>query len=279
LLKVILPNTKIIRHLTRPARGGAAGVLIVFSFLLSLASHMGLAGLVIALILTFWLFKYAYILFDHTVHGFDEPPVLDIQMLNPLNEQRPLAQIAILGLTYLTVKYAQHTIGATAALIIGAIAVLLLPASIAILGLERNILKAAYPVAWVRMVLGLGPMYPLILAIIAGYVVLIAMLARWAPWLPLRIATFMFCILSLFSLLGGALYERRHPLGLETSVSPERTQERRHAQELRQSEQQLTEAYGQMRVGSHTQAWQLLQSWLTTRGNAPDEAVPRAPAM
>jgi len=77
---------RVIHHLTRPTRGGAAGVLIVFSFLLSLATHMGLASLVVALILTSWLFKYAYILFDHTVHDFDEPPVLDIQMLNPLNE-------------------------------------------------------------------------------------------------------------------------------------------------------------------------------------------------
>jgi hypothetical protein len=26
-----------------------------------------------------------------------------------------------------------------------------------------------------------------------------------------------------------------------------------------------------MRAGSHTQAWSMLQSWLTTRGNAPDD--------
>jgi hypothetical protein len=32
----------------------------------------------------------------------------------------------------------------------------------------------------------------------------------------------MFCILSIFSVLGGALYERRHELELETWVSPER---------------------------------------------------------
>jgi hypothetical protein len=132
------PHVKIIRHLIRPTRGGAAGVLIVFSFLLSLASNMGIAGVVLALILTSWFFKYAYILFAHTVHGFDEPPVLDIQMLNPLSEKRPLAQVAILGLIYLTVKFARHHMGSAGA-------------SIAILGLERNILKAAYPVtryAW-----------------------------------------------------------------------------------------------------------------------------------
>ena len=246
-------------------------MLIVFAVLLSLAAQAGLMGLPLALILTSWFFKYAYILFDHTVRGFDEPPTLDIQMLNPLDEQRPLAQVAIVGLIYVAVVFAQHTMGPTSALIIAVMAALFLPASVAILGLEQNILKAAYPVAWVHMVLRLGPMYALVLAIIAGYSLLIALLSRWELWLPVQIAIYMFCILSIFSVLGGALYERRHELGLETWASPERTEERQRKQDLRQSEKDVTEAYGQMRAGSHTQAWQQLQTWLTARGNAPDD--------
>jgi hypothetical protein len=265
------PQLKIIPHLLRPVRGGAAGVLIVFSILLSVAAQGGLMGIPLTLILTSWFFKYAYILFDHTVRGFDEPPTLDIQMLNPLDEQRPLAQVAILGLIYVAVEFARRMIGPTSALVIAVVAALFLPASVAILGLEQNIFKAAYPVAWVRMVLRLGPMYGLVLAIIAGYSLLIALLGRWALWLPVQIALFMFCILSIFSVLGGALYERRHELELETWVSPERTEELERKQDLHQSEKEVTEAYGQMRVGSHTRAWQLLQTWLTARGNAPDD--------
>ena len=265
------PQPNLLTHLLRPTRGGAAGVLIVFAVLLSMASHAGLMGLPMALILTSWFFKYAYVLFDHTARGFDEPPTLDIEMVNPFNEQRPLAQIAILGLIYLGVHFAQASLGAAAAIAIAVAAALFLPASMAILGLERNILKAAYPAAWVRMALGLGPMYVLVLAVIAGYALLIALLGRWEPWLPLQIAIYMFCILSVFSVLGGALYERRHELGLETWVSPERTEELQRKHELRQSEKDVTEAYGQMRAGSHTQAWQLLQAWLTARGNAPED--------
>jgi hypothetical protein len=271
LLKVVQPNTKIIPHLLRPARGGAAGVVIVFALLLSIAAKAGLFGLPLTLILTSWFFKYAYILFDHTVHGFDEPPALDIQMLNPLDEQRPLAQVAILGLIYAAVYFAQAKMGPTPARVIAVAAALFLPASVAILGLERNIVKAAYPVAWVRMILGLGPMYALVLAIIGGYSLLIALLGRWELWLPVQIAIYMFCILSVFSVLGGALYERRHELGLETWASPERTEELQRKHDLRDSEKAVTEAYGQVRVGSHTQAWQQLQTWLTSRGNAPDD--------
>jgi hypothetical protein len=271
LLNVMHPNATIISHLLRPARGGAAGVLSVFALLLSIAAHAGLLGIPMACILTSWFFKYAYILFDHTVRGFDEPPALDIQMLNPLDEQRPLAQVAILGLIYAAVYFAQAKMGPIPGLIIAVAAALFLPASVAILGLEQNIFKAAYPVAWVRMVLGLGPMYALVLAIIGGYSLLIALLGRWELWLPVQIAIYMFCILSVFSVLGGALYERRHELGLETWASPERTEELQRKQDLRESEKQVTEAYGQMRAGSHTQAWQLLQTWLTARGNAPDD--------
>jgi hypothetical protein len=270
-LEAVHPQLKILPHLLRPARGGAAGVLIVFAILLSVAANAGLMGIPLAFILTSWLFKYAYILFDHTVRGFDEPPTLDIQMLNPLDEQRPLAQVVILGLIYAAVEFARRTMGPSAALAIAVVAALFLPASVAILGLEHNIFKAAYPVAWVRMVWRLGPMYVVVLAIIAGYALLITLLGRWALWLPVQIALFLFCILSIFSVLGGALYERRHELGLETWVSPERTEELERKHDLRQSEQEVTEAYGQMRVGSHTQAWQLLQAWLTARGNAPED--------
>ena len=246
-------------------------MLIVFAVLLSIAAKGGLLGIPLAAILISWFFKYAYILFDHTVSGYDEPPTLDIQMLNPLNENRPLAQVVILCLIYVAVKFTQQAAGPTAAIILAATAILLLPASIAILGLERNLFKAANPVAWVRMVVALGPMYALVLAVIAGYTLLIALLERWAPWLPLQFALILFALLSLFSILGGALYERRHELGLETSVSPERTQALQQAQELHQSEQLVTEAYGKQRAGSHTEAWQLVQSWLTNRGHDPDD--------
>ena len=97
------------------------------------------------LILTSWFFKYAYVLFDHTVWGFDEPPTLDIEMLNPLNEQRPLAQVVILALIYGAVEFVQHALGPAAAMIFAVPAALLSPASVAVLGLEGNIIKAAIP--------------------------------------------------------------------------------------------------------------------------------------
>lgn len=264
-------QSNVIRHLLRPARGGAAGVLIVFALLLAFFSKGGLTGLIGSLMLMSWFFKYAYVLFDHTVRGFDEPPTLDIDMLNPLNEQRPLAQVVILALIVAAVIFVRHTMGSVAAAIVAVAAALLTPASVAVLGLEGNIIKAANPAAWVRIVLGLGPMYLLVLIVIAGYGLLIAILRQWELWLTVQSGIFMFGILSVFSVLGGALYERRHELGLEAWASPELIEGRRKAQELRQSENEVTEAYGQMRAGSHTLAWEQLQKWLSSRSHAPED--------
>jgi hypothetical protein len=264
-------HTRLLRHLIRPTRGGAAAVVIVFALLSVIAAKAGLIGIPLALVVTSWFFKYAYILFDHTARGFDEPPVLDIQMINPVDEQRPMAQLLILILIYALVKLADHYWGPAAATVATIGFALLLPASIAVLGLESNILKAANPVEWLRLIRGLGSLYGLVLLIIALYATGVALLGRLDLWLPIETATGMFAVLSVFSFLGGALYERRHELGLETWVSPEQTEEIQRKHELRESENIVTEAYGLMRANAHVKAWQKLNDWLTSRGHALED--------
>jgi membrane protein implicated in regulation of membrane protease activity len=258
-------------HLLRPARLGPALVIIVFSVILAIAMQAALLGLPAILILTSWFFKYAYILFDHTVWGYEEPPALDIQMLNPLDEQRPLAQLLILGLIYLAVKFTATAWGAPPALVLAALAAFAFPASVAVLGLERRIVLAIYPVAIARMIGGLGSMYLLVLAVIAAYLIGIGILLKWVSFLPLELALTMFGILSIFSVLGGALYERRNELGIETRRSPERTAELERREEERENHTLVTEAYGHMRAGSHTKAWAVLQHWLASRGHLIDD--------
>jgi len=262
---------KLIRHLFRPARGGAAAVVVVFAFLLVIASRAGLMGIPMALLVISWYFKYAYILFDHTVRGFDEPPTLDIQMVNPVNEQRPLGQVVILGLIYLAVKQVQQYLGFPAAFALTGVCLFFLPASVAVLGLESNLLKAAYPVAWFRLVHGLGWLYGAVLLVIFGYALGLAVLWKLDLPMPLEIAIGMFALLSVFSFLGGALYERRDELGIETWVSPERTEALKTKEDLRESEKLVLDAYGLMRAGAHVKSWQVLAEWLKSRGHAPED--------
>jgi hypothetical protein len=262
---------KLLPHLIRPARGGAAALILVFAFLLWIASNAGFFGIPLDLLLLSWFFKYAYVLFDHVVRGYDEPPTLDINMVNPANEQRPLAQLLILLILGAGVYLATVRLSPLAGVSLAVLAALAVPASIAVLGLEGNPLKAIYPVALVRMIVGLGPLYLAVLGYVALITLLLGLLLRLHLWLPLGIALGMFATLSVFSALGGALYERRHELGLEAWHSPERTAHIESELERRESDRLVTEAYGLVRVGQHVGAWKLLQDWLTSRGSTVED--------
>jgi hypothetical protein len=70
---------RFLRHLRRPARDSSALLIIVFATMLSVSLRAGAYGLYrlpVTLLLVSWFFKYAFVLFDHVVHGFDEPPTL-----------------------------------------------------------------------------------------------------------------------------------------------------------------------------------------------------------
>jgi uncharacterized membrane protein YGL010W len=261
----------LLRHLFRPARGGAVAVVVVFAFLLFMAAKASLVGIPLALLVISWFFKYAYILFDHTVRGFDEPPTLDIQMMNPIDEQRPLAQVVILGIISYAVYQTYDHFGTGAAVGLAIVCLFFLPASVAILGLESNILKAAYPVYWFNLVRGLGILYGAVLLVIVAYALGLRLLWAFDLWLPVEVVIGMFAVLSVFSFLGGALYERRHELNLETWVSPERTAALENQQTQRENDKVVHEAYGLMRADSHIKSFQMLEDWLKSHGNTPED--------
>ncbi len=264
-------NAAFVRYLIRPAHGGAALVLLVFAPLAVIASVGGLPALPLTLILTSWFFKYAYILFDATVRGVEEPPALDIQMLNPIEEQRPLVQLAIVAALAGAVAVAASFVGAAAGIGLAIAALAALPASVGVLGLEGNPLKAINPLAWLRLIRGLGLWYLVLLGLIGAYALAIDAIWQWGPWLIVRLLASMFAILSVFSVLAGALYERRHELGLEVWHSPERKQQREHEAERRRSQHRIDAAHDQLRIGAHANAWQILQDWLGERGKDPQD--------
>jgi hypothetical protein len=261
-------SLNLLRHFLRPARGGAAAVIIIFALLLALAARAGFIGIPLAFIVNSWFFKYAFILFDHTSRGFDEPPVLDIKMLNPLDEQRPLAQLLIILLLAGATYWVYSTLGLAAAGIIAVVSLLCLPASLAILALEGNPFKALSPIAWTAMIKGLGPLYVLVLGLIFLGFLIVYTLGRLDLWPSVRIALGLFGILSIFSLLGGAIFERRDQLGIQTWTSPEQDAEKVRKEDHAQSEKLVHEAYGLARAGRHIDAWELLQRWLAEHGHA-----------
>jgi hypothetical protein len=114
-------------------------------------------------------------------------------------------------------------------------------------------------------------MYGAVLLVILAYVLGLKLLAALGLWLPLQVVIGMFAVLSVFSFLGGALYERRHELNLETWASPERTAALEEKQIERESDKCVLDAYGLMRAGAHVKSFQMLEDWLKSRGNTPED--------
>jgi hypothetical protein len=102
-------------------------VVVVFAILLSIAEKAGYLGIPLALILVSWLFKYAYVLFDHVVRGVDESPALDITMMNLVSEQRPIAQIIILAAVAALAKMTAVALSPMAGMLLAIIALFFLP--------------------------------------------------------------------------------------------------------------------------------------------------------
>ena len=257
----------ILSHLLRPLKGGAPSLIIIFAIGLALAEKSGWAGLPLSLILSSWYWKYAFVLFDHTVRGLDEPPALDIEMVNPVDEQRPLAQLCIFGALYLLCNAVYTRFGAIPGLLITSLFVLSTPASVAALGLDGNPLRAMYPPVLLHIVRSLGGLYVLIIAVTAGYILLSLGIFKLDIWRPIQLILALFLGLSLFSLLAGALYDRRDELGLEVWRSPEKKQARLDAEDRRESQRTVDTAYGQARSAKHVDAWATLSAWLEKRGH------------
>ncbi len=252
-------------YLFRPLSGGAPSLIVIFALGLTIAAQAGLLGLALGIILTSWFWKYAFILFDYTARGVKEPPALDIQMMNPVDEQRPLALLLILCAMYGVCHALSTGVGARSAMFVGSIFAFCLPATTAVLALECNILPALNPLAWVKLIAQLGSHYLLVLAVTAGYGLLLKWVWTGQLWLPVQLAISLFCSLSMFSLLAGLLYEQRDRVGLEVWHSPERTRARQESEDLKESAKAVDEAYGQMRSGKHIAAWKLLADWLESR--------------
>ena len=264
-------NPHFFTHLLRPLKGGAPSLIVIFAIGLTLAEKAGLFGLWIGVILSSWYWKYAFILFDYTVRGVAEPPALDIQMVNPVDEQRPMAQLCILAAMYGVCHLLALKWGALAASLTAAMFCMALPASIAVLGLEGNVFRALYPPALVHVAVSLRWGYALILAMAVLYGLGVTGLFELDLWRPLQLATALFMGLSLFSLLAGSLYDRRDELGIEVWHSPEKKQAKADAEDLVASQKTVDVAYGQMRAAQHVAAWKTLANWLDSRQHRPDD--------
>src|SRR5215467_13053854 len=103
-----------------------------------LVAKAGFLGIPMGLILLSWFFKYCFVLFDSITAGNETPPVLSVEMVNPIDEQRPLAQAAIIVFGCLLVRAIFDYLGRAAGFVAGSALLVELPAIVAVLGVTGN---------------------------------------------------------------------------------------------------------------------------------------------
>lgn len=247
-----------LRALIQPLAPTVLMLTGVVALLLSVLEQFPLLGLPGLVLLASLVSKYAYVLLESAANGVAEPPPLALEMINPV-ETRPLIQLLIgIAIAALVAR-----LPGPAGSVVAAAALVLLPASIGVLGVSERRLDAANPLVLVRTIRALGAWYAAILLVAALYVAAVtwAFVAPW--WGVFRWALLVLCLLSLFTFIGSAFHARRLQLGFEPIHSPERAAEREAAARQQRTERWLEQIYGSVRMRDYAKAGELLAQWAT----------------
>jgi hypothetical protein len=247
-----------LRQLARPIDLTSIALIVLLTAGYNIGLRAGFYGIFVILLLSSWFFKYAYVLLDSVANGRKDTPVMAVEMLNPVDEQRPMAQLIICG----AFAWGAYKVGGAAGIVLGLVGLLYLPVSVAVLGASARALDAVNPLALTRTIIGLGPYYFAIMGVSILYALLLFVLAGSGLPLSVKIAASLFLILSLFSGLGSAIFERRHRLGYEPTESPERTHEREERERSHERARALDLAYGEARSGNFAAGTNTLLQWL-----------------
>jgi hypothetical protein len=246
-----------LRVLLVPFQAATLLLVAIFSLFLSVLDFHPIIGLFGKLLIQVWILKYCYVLLDHVAEGRMDPPVMSAETLSPF-EIRPWIQLAFIVMGAGLCLW----VGGTAGVALGVILLVLLPASIAVLGFGEPAYEAVNPVTLFRVVRGLGPLYLALLAAMVLYAAIGWFIADTGVWRFLVHAVHLLCEISFFSLIGGCMYLRRRQLGYEASESPERAAQKAESERTKARARMVDDVFQLARVGRQVDATAPLAQWL-----------------
>ncbi len=133
------------RYLLMPLRSAPLILVATFTLLWWFTFNAGFLGFPLAILLVSWFFKYCYALLDAVVAGHNDLPVLSVEMLNPVDEQRPLFQAVMIIFESLACWWVYRTLGPAAGLVLGAVLLSTLPATVGLLAISDSWVHALSP--------------------------------------------------------------------------------------------------------------------------------------
>jgi hypothetical protein len=256
------------RYLLMPLRTTPLILVAIFAVLWDFALLAKFTGIPADFILISWFFKYCFVLLDTVVAGHDELPVLSVEMLNPVDEQRPLVQAVICALGFIASWWVYHRYGPVAGLALGAVLLSALPATVGLLAISDSWLHALSPLAIGRVMRGLGLTYVVVLAIVLGGGVLLYVLEMTLDSTLLQLVLAQLIFMAMFCAIGGGIFERRIELQLATRSHAERLAEREDRYHAEARAAVLDRSYALLRLKRRSDAWDNLEPWI--RKHCPD---------
>ena len=160
----------------------------------------------------------------------------------------------------------QH-VSPIAGLALGALLLAALPATVGLLAISDSWVHALSPPAIWRIMKGLGKAYLGTLAVIFGGALLIAVIAQFLGTLT-QIALCQLVFIAMFCFIGGAIFESRVDLQLDTRTHGERLAERTERYHADERGAVLDRSYALLRLKRRNEAWANLEPWM--RQHCPD---------
>jgi hypothetical protein len=85
--------------------------VVVAGLLLVAASHAGLMGIPLALIMMTWFFKYGLVMVEHVAWEQKDAPVLSVEMVHPLEQRKSIILLFITCMFFCIFRAAQYWLG------------------------------------------------------------------------------------------------------------------------------------------------------------------------
>jgi hypothetical protein len=238
---------------------------IMWTVMIKFGRFFGIPG---DFLLLSWFFKYCFAMLDAVVAGHKEMPVMSVEMLNPVDEQRPLLQAMIVSIGFIASWWVYHSVGPVPGLALGALLVVALPANVALLAISDSWVHALSPLAIGRIMKGLGVTYAGLLVVTLGGLSVILTLALTLDSLMLVLALAQLLFLTMFCYIGGAVFESRVDLQLNTRTFDERLAERDERHHAAERAAILDRTYSLLRLKRRIEAWAHIEGWM--RKHCPD---------
>jgi hypothetical protein len=242
---------------------------VIYGFLLRIAVAAGLFGILLRLLITLSLCRYAYAVLRHVATGWQNFPPPEIESLNPVGGLGAILHPALFAL-------AMYFLGTTpfiegpARWILLLMVLAIFPASMAIMAMTRNVAAALNPVALTGLVRDLGSDYVKLLAVS----VLLGVLLVSTGMLAARSWFFgvfgdmlaVWTVLAMCLVTGAALRARRSIFDLVEALDDAEVREtkRRHAD----WQKTLDIAYTSARSGLAAQAYRTIKELIAAEGES-----------